>query len=258
MIGTNEKKAILGVTAVLVFFTFSILFIGKKNFWFSSITHYKTIIKNAEGLQVGADITISGFRVGKVTSLKVDEENNILLDLGIYSEMAHKIKKGTKSKVLSSYLIGKKKIALIPNTKQILQLEEFGTINSLDTQNLTDIVSSENISDAFMRLDSLTKNIETSLNSMGKLSEVINTKLIKTNLLQSTLKDTKAFIGPFKANSKRLEELIVLVHSLASEINKNPDMTKNVATALQEAIITLKAIQKTWILENHVKKIKEK
>ena len=257
-IGVNEKKAIIGIVIVIFFFTFSVLYIGNKNFWFSSITHYKTLIKNAEGLRSGADITISGFIVGKVINLKVNDDNKIEVDLGVYSEMAHKINKGTKAKVLSSYLIGQKKISLIPNPLKTDRLEKNGIILSSDTQNLTDMISSENISDAIMRLDKLTTNIETSLGSMGKLSEAVNSKLIKNKLIQSTLKDTKLFIRPFKNNSKKVNELLVLAHSLANEINKNPNMTRNVATALQEAIITLKAIQKTWILENHVEKLKNK
>ena len=44
---------------------------------------------------------------------------------------------------------------------------------------------------------------------------------------------------------------------LSKELAKNPDFATKMVVTLNELVITLKAIQKTWLLDDYVKKIKD-
>jgi ABC-type transporter Mla subunit MlaD len=89
----QERKALAGIAAVALFIAYSVYEIGKRNFWFEAQNIYHTHVKNADGLRVGSVVTISGLRVGEVSALDVDEENNIAVTLQVRRTVASRLRR---------------------------------------------------------------------------------------------------------------------------------------------------------------------
>lgn len=71
----NFFETIVGAV-VIIFCGFFIYFIG--HFYKPTISNYTTLIakfSNADGINIGTDIKISGIKVGKVSSITLDSEN---------------------------------------------------------------------------------------------------------------------------------------------------------------------------------------
>ncbi len=289
-----EKKALISIIITTVIFSAAVLYIGKKNYWFSTVVKYKTLISDADGLRAGAKVSLKGIMVGEVTKLKVNEDEKIEVNFIIYSSMSSKIRKGTQALIVRSFLIGEKRIDLHLGPKTNDVIPHGGVLEGVDSREITDIISGKNLSPIITKMEKVGANLDKLLNAVTELSDSIRPKdmtktwdvihptlvdiskaakslsaslkiakimkrdFLDNKLAKKTLEDTRTFLSPFKNRTKSVEELIDSAHKLAGELGDNPNLTKDVTKALQEAIITLKAIQKTWLLKGHVKEVKKK
>lgn len=255
---TNEKKAFIGIfISVVVFMAFT-FYIGKKNYWFSNMVHFKTKTDNASGIREGADINLRGLKIGIVKKLRVDEDDYIEIEFAVYEDMAKKITKGSKALLSRTFIIGEKRIDLILAKDSRETLIEGSFIESYHAKEITDLLDTSKLTPFVERMDNTLINVNSAAKSIDKSLAKIQRDLLDNKLLKTTLEDTKSMIRPFKNKNQTVEELIVSASTLAKEIGKNPGLTKDVAKTLQEAIITLKAIQKTWMLKSHVEELKKK
>ena len=91
-LGILEKKALLGLLGVILFFTGSIVIIGNRNLWFETKNTYKTQVKDADGLRIGSQVVLYGLKVGEVISLIVDENNRIEVSFSVVKSLAGKLR----------------------------------------------------------------------------------------------------------------------------------------------------------------------
>lgn len=270
----SEKKAIIGIVISLVLFASSIIYVGQKNFWFSSVVNYKTIIRDAQGLRKGAAVSLKGIRAGEITSLSVNKNDEIEVNFLVNSAMAKRIRVGTRALVVRSFLIGEKRIDLSLGAKENPMIPQGGTLESIETKELTEIISGRNLNPMITQIENVGTKLDSLLNSLGPtlknvdqaaksitstvdIAHLVKRDLLDNKLAKKTLQDTRSFLKPFKNKSDTVEELIDSAHKLAMEIGQNPNLTKDVTLTLKEAITTLKAIQKTWLLKSHVEDVKK-
>jgi phospholipid/cholesterol/gamma-HCH transport system substrate-binding protein len=254
---SNEKKAFIGIFISVVVFMAITFYIGKKNYWFSNMLHFKTKTDNASGIREGADINLRGLKVGSVKSLRVNEEDFIEIEFVIYEEMAKKLTKGSKALLSRTFIIGEKRIDLVLSRDSRELLTEGSFIESFHAKEITDLLDTSKLTPFVERMDKTLINVNSAAMAIDKSLAKVQRDLLDNKLVKTALEDTKSMIRPFKNKGQTVEELIVSASELAKEIGKNPGLTKDVAKTLQEAIITLKAIQKTWMLKSHVEELKK-
>src|SRR5262245_38445275 len=119
-----EKKALLGMSLIALFLGASLYEIGKRNLWFESKNTYTTRVKDADGLRVGSLVTIAGLRVGDVSSLVVDKDNQIAVTFKVMQTVASRIRKDSVATVFRAFIIGEKRIEIIPGTESEPELAD--------------------------------------------------------------------------------------------------------------------------------------
>ena len=279
-----EKKALFGLFFVGIFVVVSTIYVGKKNLWFDKKLHYFTVIKDADGLEVGSLVTLSGLKVGEVVSLRVDRESNIEVKLSVTEKLAEKIREDTVAKVIRAFVIGKKRIELTPGSSAFPMLPDKGRIIGEDSTELTDLLGGKNISlildkvekladrmegvfNEFERMDVDEKSsdliktynlLHPTLHNMNQLTLEFRKQLLDNQLITKSLGNINAVVAPVARREVLIEGLLDNVQSIVDEINKTDQIGSSLITALRELIVTLQAIQKTWILEDHVEELKEK
>jgi len=269
-----EKKAIISIVIAAVLFISSIVYVGQKNFWFSSVVKYKTIIKDAGGLRKGAAVTLKGIRAGEITKLFVNKDDEIEVEFLVNSSMAERIRVGTRALIVRSFLIGEKRIDLHLGSKDNPPIKGGGYLRGVESRELSDIISGKNLTPLMNRMENVGNKLDTLLISLGptlknintaaksitstaKIAQIVKSDFIDNKLMKNTLRDTRSFLKPFKNKAQTVEELIDSAHKLSLELGDNPNLTKDVMLTLKEAIVTLKAIQKTWLLKGHVEDVKK-
>jgi phospholipid/cholesterol/gamma-HCH transport system substrate-binding protein len=281
-----EKKAFLGVFVVSLIFLISIFIIGRKNLWFENKNTYTTVVSSADGLSVGSLVTLSGLRVGEVSALEVDSNNKILVHFTVKESLTEKMHSGTIAKVIRSFVIGEKKINLIPGPPDNPLLKNGAMVEGEDSTEITDLISGEKIGQILKRLEGLTQGLDRwseglakgmakmnpedltaiyqkmnptmdNLNLLAqdgrKLVREVRQQIFKEEKIGKVLTNTNKVLAPLAQREQLMEHVLDNLQVISDELKANPKFTSKIISTLKEVEITLKAIQKTWILEDHVK-----
>lgn len=310
-LGIFEKRSLIGIGLALLLFLAAVYEIGKRNLWFEPKTKYLTKVSDADGLRIGGYVTVSGLRVGEISDLEVDQENLIAVTMDVKSSIAKRITEGSYVTIFRAFVIGEKRIELVPGEPEGKELKAMALLPSKTTTELTEFISGKKLTELMTNVESLiaglngiTKNVdqlfgkyhegefnkaislvEPSLENFIKLSDdliVISKELKKQNkaipefvasgndvfrsiqndffkdsLLKQTLTTVNQTMTPFAQKQELISNMLTSLNDLAEQLKKNPDYASKVIEAVTELTITLKALQKTWLLEGKTEEVKQ-
>jgi len=210
------KTAILVIAAIALFIWGYSYLKGKDLF-----TNYKTFYveyKNVEGLTISSPVTINGFTVGKVNSIKIDNKTaNILVEMQINSDFP--ISKSSVAEIYSPSPIGGKQLAIIPNISDPVLAVDGDYLKSSSKLGLTDELASqlEPLKDKITKLldnantmlesinDILDKKSKEDLkNSLATLSQTMTEFHKASQSLNVILDDNKQKIGGIVTDFKKV------------------------------------------------------
>jgi phospholipid/cholesterol/gamma-HCH transport system substrate-binding protein len=279
-LGRLEMKALISIILVLLIFSGAIVYIGNKNHWLTPTKQYLTTVSDGDALRVGGKVTLAGLLVGRITKLRVDDDNKIEIQFEVYTTMTQKIIKGTKARIVRAFLIGEKSIDLLPGPKGGLPVVPGTKLVGIDSMEIPDLISGKNMGDIFSKVEGIGKGMDKLFTAFSHFSteiksdELTNTwkllnpflkntntltkHLIQNKLIKRTLIDTRAVLAPLKKNATTVDNLLKETNTLVMGLAKNPQFADEISVALKEIIVTLKAAQKTWLLEGHVEDLKKK
>jgi phospholipid/cholesterol/gamma-HCH transport system substrate-binding protein len=310
-LGIFEKRSLIGIGLALLLFLAAVYEIGKRNLWFEPKTKYKTTVTDADGLRIGGYVTISGLRVGEISDLEVNEENQIAVTMDVKSSIARRVTEGSYVTIFRAFVIGEKRIELVPGAPESKELKAQTFLPSRTTTELTDFISGKKLTELMTNVESLigglngiTKNVdqlfgkyhggdfnktislvEPSLENFIKLSDdliviskelkkqnkaipafvasgndvfkSINNDFFKDGLLKDTVTTVNQTMTPFAQKQELMSNMLSSLNDLAEQLKKNPDYASKVIEAVTELTITLKALQKTWLLEGKTEEVKQ-
>lgn len=306
----QERKAIAGMSLIAIFLVASFWEIGRRNLWFESKNTYYTTVKDADGLRVGSLVTIAGLRVGEVSSLDVDEENNITVTMKVKKTVASRIREDSVATAFRAFIIGEKRIEIVPGTEHKQQLPDKAFLYGKETSDLMEFVTGKKLAEMMDQVTTLMGGLTTTVKGLeeifglykgGKFDKTISlvdpalenflklsddlivmTKELKTKskqmpaLVENTAGltgdmradlfkngQTKLFLTNFNsvmepvvARTKLIDSLLANLEDLSHDLKANPQYGKQVLDAVKELTVTLKALQKTWILEDKTEEVK--
>jgi len=305
-----EKKAIVGMTLIFGFVAASVYQIGMRNFWFESKNVYFTKVRDADGLRIGSVVTIAGLRVGEVAGLEVDDKNEIKVRLSVRSAVGERIRQDSVATVFRSFIIGDKRIDLVPGNPDLPVMANRSTLPASSTLDLAEFASGKKLAEILGQAEALISGLSITMkevtNVIGKYKDgafsgtltmvepmmgnvmkltsdlLVLTKELKkqpkalpsfvdsgTRLVESAHADLfanhqlKNMIGnvdkvvmPLAERQKLIGDLLGNLEIFSAELKKNPEFTKQLLEAVKEMTVTLKALQKTWILKDETEEVK--
>ncbi|MGL2964397.1 MlaD family protein [Flavobacterium sp. RSB2_4_14] len=239
---TREIKTAILVIASILLFIWGYSFLKGRDL-LSSYNKYYVKYSNVDGLTPSSPVTINGLVVGKVMSIKLDEQWNSLVELQINGD--YQITKGSVAELYSPGPIGGKQIAIIPNitTSEIAPSGEF-LVSSIKL-GLTEVVSNE-IKPIKEKLDKVLENANVML--LG-INQVLDEKT-KQNL-RNSLDNLNATLAEFKDASVSVNQLLDdnkgKISSTMSNFDKASANLKTMSDSLANANIgqTVKNLEKT-------------
>lgn len=307
-----EKRALFSLLVIIAFFSINIILIGKRNLWFEEKQIYYTKLFNADGLRVGAVVTLSGLRAGEIESMNINSDNEIEIGFSIKKALSNQIREDSIARVVRTFIIGEKKIDIRPGSKDLGRVGKGGFIKGQDSIDIMDLLSQKSFDTIVDRVSYLTRSLEKTsvileklitrirpeevveaydlvlptlrnldkvLNDMSVITHEVrskkrdipilmdngavlvsslNKKLLQNELLPDSIGKINSILTPIAARQKLIEKILRNLDSLNDDIEENPHLTKKIHDALAEIIVTLKAMQKTWLLEDHVKDVQTK
>ncbi len=288
-----EKTAGLFVAISFVGFAVFTIFIAMKQGWFASRSTFKTKLVQGDGLHAGTAVQMLGLRAGSVEKVNITEDNQIEVTLSVRSDFAKKIKKDSIARVIRPFIIGDKSLEITAGSSgDITKSGEW--IASEETIDLMDLLGGGHLGPYLKTLDSLLKNLQfvaqafsdpkrseefigifdQALPTMRNLNEMAEQMTRRKNLAK-TLQETAELLPQVKEFSKNLPRLGADSMAVMSELKKTteelnkilpviaqvapqiPEVSAQSVQAIREAVVVLKAMQRSFLLKSSVKEVKE-
>lgn len=235
------KTAILVIAAILLFIWGYSFLKGRDLF-----VDYKTLYveyPNVEGLTVSAPVTINGLVVGKVSSIKINNETaKIRVEMQIKSDFP--IKKTSIAEIYAPSPIGGKQIAIIP-TKDGVDAVEGDQLISASKLGLTDELAKQ----IEPLKDKITKLLDNANVMLENVNQVLDAKS-KENL-RSSLANLSETIAQFKVASTEVNSMLAenksKISGTMTNVEKASANFSKVSDSLAKANIgqTVKNLEKT-------------
>ncbi|MDP2157536.1 MAG: MlaD family protein [Nitrospirota bacterium] len=259
----EEVKAGLIIVVSMLLLTALIILIGGSQFLDKYDTYYIRV-KNAAGLETGAQVKLGGVRVGRVVSVKEPQQagESVLVEIGI--KQGKPIYKGTKASVTQVGFVGDIYLLLSVNDTvnerikvgDLIPSEEvvdFGIImakveglsKSLDNliQDVNKIFSPQNIKQVESLLGSSNKAIVSATSNIDKMTADIRTT---TDKLSKVLDELEGLVsnnkGEFAQVLKKGHEALDKAEGMFKSIEKS---SKTVDRAIDHQSQNLDALLNT-------------
>lgn len=223
----QEKKALAGMTLIAAFIVAAVYQIGMRNFWFEAKNTYFTQITDADGLRVGSVVTIAGLRVGEVASLDVDEQNQIVVKLRVRAVVAKRIRSDSVATIFRSFIIGEKRIDLIPGSPDQPVVPNGGKLVAKSSTDLAEFLSGKKLAEMMTAVEGMVAGVNTVLREM---TDVIG------KYHEGTFNKTFAMVEPALTNFMKLsDDLIVMTHELKKQPKALPQFVDSGNRLLTDA-----------------------
>jgi phospholipid/cholesterol/gamma-HCH transport system substrate-binding protein len=238
----EEIKAGLIIVVSMALLTVLIVLIGGSQFLDKFDTYYIKV-KNAAGLESGAQVKLGGVRVGKVVSVKEPQQagDSVVVEIGI--KQGKPIYKGTKASVTQVGFVGD--IYLLLSVKD--------TVN--ERIKVGDVIPSEEVVDfgiIMAKVEVLSNSLDSLINNINKVFSPQNIKNVENILVNTNtgIVSITANVNKVTADirktadklTKVLDEFEELVSSNKAEFAQ---VLKKAREALEKAGVMIQSIEKT-------------
>lgn len=253
---------VLSAIVVLVFLLFST--IKSQNIFEDEFTIYGKL-KSAEGLNVETIVQISGIEVGKVSAIKITDDNHIMLTMRIFTRFHKLLRADSRVKVsgLNVSMIGKSMIVISAGSPEEDLLSEGAILNIQESNSVEDIIGEATamlndinnlITDVSSVVNAVDVNkVAATIESFNQLSTNLNhlTQYINSGqgvagslVYDEGMKnDISSSITNLKQTTDELKNLVILLSNDAEQV---PVVLNNINSVIDKTEKTIEATQRVW------------
>ncbi len=269
---------IAAVVGALAFTTVTAI----KKGWFSEKVNYQTEVTSAEGLHSGTPVNISGLRAGEVTDVELLSASKIIVHFEVLDRFKTHVRQDSVVQVVRPFIIGDKALDITVGSDTEKEMAPGATLTSAATFDMMDLVSGRKLGPFLGSLEGLMSNLSTLAKAFAdpkrtqafiKMFDRVDPLLINMNKMAgevtTLMKDVNEIVPEMRKFSPQLgQDLAHLVSELNTltanltptlkEIGPElPKASRRALEALDETVVTLKAIQRSFILSGKVKDVRE-
>ncbi len=243
------------------------------------VVHYQTFMKNAQGISPETIVNISGIDVGRVTDIKVSDNNKINIHFFVYKNFQDLVRTDSTGEVSKLSLVGDKDYLTIAEITPALK--KFATlvdnlsqvIDAIDPKVLKD--SSQNLQTVLTDLRSLSDHVVGGKGSLGRffydkkqeqsiansllllektlagLSQRVNeTQPMLANVNKLVVESKRTLTDATKLSSESRQLIVDLRRSIDKvdqQLNLLPGLISNTQSVLESSEQTLKGAQSVHV-----------
>ena len=255
---TSKENIRLGFLVILgtVFLVTAAYLIGNNRSMFSKTFTISSVFENVNGLQQGNNVRFSGIKVGSVSSIDMDTDTTIRIQMQIENKMMNYIKKDAIAAIGSDGLVGNMIVNIIPGKGNKIPIEDDDEIVGFSRIETDDILSTlsvtnENIAILSSDLLKITSSIKQGKGTLGML---INDTILAVNL-QKTISNLKNASSEAATTIKEINSIIKSIkfeESVAGKLLSDSISGQKIETIIAHLETSSKEIETTAINLNRV------
>lgn len=232
-----ERKLGIFVIVAISGIVLLVALIGMKNDIFAAKARLYTIADSGKGLYKGMEVKLSGFSIGKVKKMYLDDITKIKLEMKINRDYLKWIKIDSKAILVKEGLIGEGIIEITAGSPDSIPLDPEGFIPFVREVGLSDIA------------EDLKGDITPLLNEIGEIVHYVNNPegdikamLANLNRLSSDLLEVSKGANFIVNNTdKRLESIAVNFNTMLSSATQTVEDAQSSVYSLDSAILSLES-----------------
>lgn len=230
----SHRKIVLSVgffilcTSLLILF--SLGYVIKKKGVFEAHKPYKLLSKNAEEIEKGMPVLFSGFEIGQVSELGLNEKGEVIITL-LFPEHNIKWLRQDSQFILERPLIGKAKIILNSSMNQP-PLTEDTVLRMKVKDGINEVIS--NIQPIISQLQNIVGNIHYLTYSLTDNNASFQKTMKNIENFSSKLSNSSSLLGSITGNQKSATELHHAIENLNLALLEVQDTIINTNTGVSE------------------------
>jgi phospholipid/cholesterol/gamma-HCH transport system substrate-binding protein len=280
----NHFERVAGVfvlTAVAGALMFTAVTAVKKG-WFSTKIPYRTEVTSAEGLHSGTPVNISGLRAGEVTDVELLSASKIIVHFEVLERFSSYVREDSVVQVVRPFIIGDKALDITVGSDEQKPALPNDMLVSAASFDMMELLSGRKLGPFLGTLEGLMVNLSTLAKAFAdpkrtqafiKMFDridplVLNMNKMATEVTQLTGELNEVIPEMRKVSpqlgqdlAKLVTELNTLTTSLTPTLKEIgpelPKASRRALEALDETVVTLKAIQRSFILSGKVKDVRD-
>ncbi|HXH31345.1 MAG TPA: MlaD family protein [Bacteriovoracaceae bacterium] len=262
----NPFERAVGLFLVLTFFgsIFMALGIAVKKKWFEEKSAYHSYVSSASNIRVGSSVVMAGLKVGQIESVELDHTQKIKVTFNVYKKYESSMLGGTRVQFLRPFIIGDKVLTLTPGTEGAERIAAGSLVPTADSTDLMDLLSGTRIEEMVSKVDSILKNLDDTLilgkdiaiqvGDKKKLQKTLENVAFASQEVRRALPHITQKAPHLYKNLNTTVENLVAISSGLRELQ--PEGSKKTVELLNESVIVLQAMQKSFFLRSGVRDVK--
>jgi phospholipid/cholesterol/gamma-HCH transport system substrate-binding protein len=273
-----EKVAGLFVGLAISFCVVGSIGIAAKNGWFSAKVKFTTELDSAEGVHSGTTVQIAGLRVGRVTDVDLESNDRVLVKFEVLEKFHDKVRADSRVHLFRPFILAERVLEVSVGNETEAKVAPGGMVPAVTSTDFMDLLSGKKMGMALASFDKLaeslkiagealadpkrTKALVTLFDRLNPLVENLNTMSMEiSKITKSTgreVPDLGIQLGQLVKNlnvlSTEFQKLTPAIGAIAPEL---PRTSRRAIEALDETVILLKAMQKSFLLKGNVDEVRK-
>lgn len=198
-----RKKVAVFVAVVFVILAGVVVMIGKENDLFSKKYELRFTVAKGTGFARGMPVKLSGFRIGRVKSISLNESARVDIVLQIARKYGKWIRRDSFARLVKEGLVGETVVEVSVGSASQPELEENGTLAFVKTKGLDELA------------DEIAEKVKPVLSDVRDIISYVNDP---QGDVKQSLRNINTLTGNLEATRQHADELIVEVKGDAGEV----------------------------------------
>ncbi|HVU94167.1 MAG TPA: MlaD family protein [Puia sp.] len=222
----NTRHLLLGIFVAVGagLFILAVLTVGSRQQSFARTVRIRVLFDDAQGLQPGNNVWLSGVKIGTVKRVSLDENNRVEVLLSIGRDPFSHIYRDTRGKIGTDGFIGNRIVILYGGTKTTGRVAEMAVLTGEQTVRTEDMLAT---------LQANNKNLLVITGELKVIAQKINTGrgtlgvLLNDERMAGQLRRT---VGGLHSAAERAEELTEKLDVFAGSLNDSAGLVHRAFT----------------------------
>ncbi len=267
----RERRVALFVgSTVILSIAFVVVWSITRGSWKSTVT-FRSVLSTAEGVRTGTAVELSGVRIGKISRLEFTDNAEVVAEIAIFKEYAKHIRQDSRVRLLRPFVVGDKILVVTPGTAEAGVLAAGSMLPADEVVGLAELLNGSKLIPYMKTLEDVASELRQLAELMVKKKgseSVVRVLQALPPLVERVAKVSEAFaknapqfsddfgrmVGNLASMTDEFKKVLPSVAAIAPEL---PKSSKRVVEALDEAVVVLKAMQKTFLLRSSVREVRQ-
>ncbi len=227
-------------------------FMAKAEHLFERKYHLRASLSKSYGLEPGAPVMMSGFQIGRVQQVDLNDRGTVDVSLQMLSKYQRMVREDSEASVIKSgVVVGQTQVDVAMGTPQQPVLGDGATIRVEEPKDLGDLMGEVQpvlaaVKTTLLRVEEITKDLQTTVQTGGRALGQVEQAAQELPAMVSTIQRTVASVERTAATlpeiTATVKKSLVLVNQIAGDVKMTTGQLPSIIESTQDTVASVKTL----------------